>query len=80
MSDFIIELACVESVIENELEMGLPQKEIAKTYAMGIVSTWPTDWGRVNTAITKRWPKGLPRVKEMAWKLLREHEKGTVTK
>jgi hypothetical protein len=63
----IMELACVESVIENEIKQGLTQKQIAQTYALGMRSTWPTDWKRVNEAITKRWSfSGLNRIKNMA--------------
>ena len=65
----IIELCCCESVIENEIAQGLTQKDIALTYAMAMESTWPTDWLRVNKAIQAKWPKGLNRVKEMAWKI-----------
>lgn len=43
MSDFTMEIACVEMVIENEIKQGLTQKDIAQTYAMALVSTWPTD-------------------------------------
>jgi hypothetical protein len=67
-----IELACCEEVIENELANGAKQKDIALTYAMAMCSSWPTDWGRVNRAILAKWPKGLKRVKEMAWKLVEE--------
>jgi hypothetical protein len=63
----IMELACVESVIENEIKQGLTQKQIAQTYALGMRSTWPTDWKRVNEAIIKRWSfSGLNRIKNMA--------------
>lgn len=65
-----MELACCESVIENEIAQGLKQKDVAETYAMALVSTWPTDWKRVNEAILKRWPRGLNRVKEMAHKIV----------
>ena len=67
MSDVKIELAAVEQQIENEIEMGLTQRQIAQTYALGLRSSWPTDWARVNAAILKRWPKGLERIKKMAW-------------
>lgn len=70
MNGFTMELACVESVIENEINQGCTQKDIAMTYAMGLVSTWPTDWKRVNAMILAKWPKGLARVKAMAWKLV----------
>lgn len=61
------ELADVEDVIENEIAQGLTQKQIAQTYALALKSSWPTDWGRVNRAIMAKWPKGLKRIKEMAW-------------
>lgn len=62
-----IELAAVESVIENEIALGCTQRQIAQTYALGIRSSWPTDWKRVNAAISAKWPKGLERIKKMAW-------------
>lgn len=62
-----IELADVESVIENEIARGCTQRQIAQTYALGIRSSWPTDWQRVNAAIVAKWPKGLERIKKMAW-------------
>ena len=64
-----IELTCCEMVIENEIEQGCSQKEIANTYAMALVSSWPTDWKRVNEAIAVKWPRGLNRVKTWAWKI-----------
>lgn len=73
-----IELADCTNVIVRECSMPeLRQSDIAQTYAMAIVSSWPTDWAKVNDAITKRWPKGLERVKKAAWKIVddkrREH-------
>ena len=63
-----MEIACVESVIENEINQGLTQKQIAQTYALGIRSSWPTDWARVNAMIVERWSAaGLERIKKMAW-------------
>lgn len=67
-----IELACVEDTIENEIAQGATQKAIAETFAMALVSSWPTDWKRVNTAIRTRWPNGLERVKEMGWAIARK--------
>jgi hypothetical protein len=68
MKDYTIELACVESVIENEIAQGLNQKQIAQTYALALRSSWPTDWKRVNEAIIKRWSfAGLNRIKNLAW-------------
>lgn len=65
--DFTMELTCVESVIENEIKQGCNQRQIAQTYALGLRSSWPTDWAKVNAAILAKWPKGLTRIKEMAW-------------
>ena len=66
--EYIIEIACVESVIENEIAQGCTQKQIAQTYAIGLRSSWPTDWKRVNEAIIKRWSfSGLNRIKNLAW-------------
>jgi hypothetical protein len=63
-----IEIACVESVIANEIAQGLTQRDVAQTYALGLRSSSPTDWGVVNAAILERWsPSGLGRIKEAAW-------------
>jgi hypothetical protein len=70
-----MELVDVEFVIENELRQGCTQDQIAQTYAMGIVSTYPTDWPRVNAAISAKWPKGLERVKTKAWKIVEAKRK-----
>lgn len=63
----MFELAAVEMVIENEIKLGLSQKQIAQSYALGLRSSWPTDWARVNKAIVERWSvAGLNRIKKMA--------------
>lgn len=48
------------------------QKDVALTYALAIrdEDVVPLDWKRANAAILRRWPKGLHRVKKMAWRLL----------
>jgi len=57
-----------EEAIQDELDKGLTQKEVAKTYSLAMISMWPTDWGLVNRAIIKRWSKsGLQRIKVMAF-------------
>lgn len=67
-SDLTIEIACVEDVIQNEIEQGLTQKQIAQTYALGIRSSYPTNWEAVNKMIIKKWSiPGLLRIKNMAW-------------
>ena len=60
-------IACVEEVIENEIARGATQRSVAMTYALALRSSWPTDWRRVNAAIVARWPKGLDRIKRLAW-------------
>lgn len=60
-------LTNIEATIENEIAQGCTQKQIASTYGLGLRSSWPTDWGRVNRAILARWPKGLERIKKAAW-------------
>lgn len=60
------EIMCVESTIENEIKQGGTQRDIAQTYALGLRSSHPTDWAKVNRMIMERWPKGLTRIKEMA--------------
>lgn len=67
MNEFTIEIAEVEMVIENEIAQGLSQRQIAQTYALALRSSWKTDWKRVNAAILAKWPKGLERIKKLAW-------------
>ena len=60
------EIECVEKIIENEIIQGCNQRQIAQTYALALLSTWSTDWAKVNAMILAKWPKGLTRIKEMA--------------
>jgi hypothetical protein len=64
---FRMEITGVEFVVENEIAQGCNQRQIAQTYALALKSSYKTDWKRVNAAILKRWPKGLERIKKMAW-------------
>lgn len=67
------ELIAVEKVIENEIKHGSTQKQIAETYALGIMSSWPTDWKKVNRMITKKWSNyGLQKIKKLAWRMINE--------
>lgn len=64
----------------NVLLSMIPEKEctqslVADYYAMALVSSWPTDWRVVNEAILARWPKGLTRVKEKAWKIVEQKKR-----
>jgi hypothetical protein len=63
-----MEMMCCESVILNEIKMGLSQKQIAQSYALALRSSWKTDWKVVNEAIIAKWSfKALNRIKTMAW-------------
>ncbi len=62
-----IEITDVENTIEREINSGLSQRQVAQTYALALRSSYPTNWKRVNEMILKRWPKGLNRIKQMAW-------------
>lgn len=74
MPDVTVELILIEQVLENELAQGCSQKSVALTYAFAIRQWSPTDerWGRINRAIAERWPKGVDRVKRLAWRIV-EH-------
>lgn len=67
-------LWCVESVVEREVaDKQMHRADLALTYALAMMSDWPTDWGRVNRAILTRWSEsGLVWIKERAHRLLRE--------
>lgn len=57
--------------IERECADGeFTQASVSLTYALAIRDEpfVPVDWKRVNAAIANRWPKGLDRVKKMAWR------------
>jgi hypothetical protein len=57
-------------LVERECaEPSLKQRDVALTYALAIrdENLSPVDWKRVNEAIVARWPRGLERVKKMAW-------------
>lgn len=56
----------------NEIEtLRLPQKEVAKTFAMALRSEAAgskVDWEKVGAAALSRWkPSGWVRVKELGW-------------
>ena len=54
------------------------QREAAYTYALAmrfIAPGFGEPWARINAAVCERWPKGLERVKTLAWKLLKERSK-----
>lgn len=59
----------------------MKQKDVALTYALAIrdEDVEPVDWKRANAAILARWPKGLARVKEMAWRHLTSRTKKEIS-
>ncbi len=71
----VVTLADPTGQIEFECaEKALTQKCVALTYALAMHAEdngTPVDWRRVNAAIRNRWPRGLDRVKKMAWKLVK---------
>lgn len=77
---FTFELTHIENAIENEIAQGCNQRQIAQTYALGLKSSWPTDWAKVNAMILAKWPKGLERIKKMAWSGKCFEEKKTTRK
>ena len=44
------------------------QRHIALTYGTLLRHNAAIEWTTVNAAIKRRWPRGLVRVKTMAWK------------
>lgn len=49
---------------------GMTQRRMAGFYA-DCIRAGECDWPAINAAIKNRWPKGLQRVKDLAWKELR---------
>jgi len=68
MSNLTVHISDAAGTIENEIALGSTQRDVAKTYALALRSSVPQDWKRINAAIMKRWPKGLTRIKESAWR------------
>ena len=65
---YTLNLMCADAVIENEIENGCTQKQIAQTYALALRSSEPANWKRINKMIIDRWSvSGLERIKNMAW-------------
>jgi hypothetical protein len=71
----MMELTRIEMVIQLELELDLSQEQIAHTYALGLCSSWPTDWEKVNAIIIEKWSAGaLVRIKDRAHAILQGYE------
>ncbi len=89
MSDFTIERVYIPAVEQQNClnaiaDYTTTQKDVAGLYADCIRAAsgkhlddgGGVDFKVINLAITKRWPKGLLRVKTMAWKLLKPATEG----
>ena len=65
----LFELTCCDEVILQEISNPkLKRLDIAKTYALALQSSYPTDFSRINKAIISRWSlNGLEYIKKMAW-------------
>lgn len=71
MRDGMLKLSIPQQQILGEIaDARLRQRDIAMTYGliMKLGQQNEVDWAAINTAIQNRWPKGLARIKEMAWK------------
>lgn len=78
MADFTIERIYHPSVDFSNAMNAVADKECTQNVMAGFYADClrcaaihgmkSIDWQALNEAITKRWPKGLNRVKEMAWK------------
>ena len=64
-----IELAdCTNAILREIDNPKLYRKDVAKTYALALRSSYPTDYVIVNKATIKRWSiSGLKWIKNQAW-------------
>lgn len=71
---YYIELCVPQSVLIEELRIkGITQRSIAITYAFIIKQEPDSDFSIINKAITEKFGiKGLMRIRNKAWKLIRE--------
>ena len=71
-----IELVCCEQVLLQEIgSKHFTRDKVALTYAMAILSSWPTDFEPVNKAIVERWSfSALDYIINKAWKLIEEKQ------
>jgi len=68
MGHIAIEIQNVEEIIWNELVCGLNWRDITKTYALALRSSWKTDWQKVDAMIEKKLGSTvLAKIKQHAW-------------
>lgn len=75
MSDYQAYMVCCTDTICEEVKSGLPQKDVALSYALALKSQAhgadKPDWRAINTAILSRWKmSGLERIKKRAMDIL----------
>jgi hypothetical protein len=74
MGEAHFELADCEATLLREIaDPHMRQLDVASTYGLALLSSERTkvDWSLVNTKIAERWPRGLGRVKQMAWRVVK---------
>ena len=64
-----IEMMCCDDLMLREIEDPKCTRDIiARTYALALRSSYPTDFGRVNKAIIERWSvSALEYIMRLAW-------------
>lgn len=62
-----------EEILHAIADHSNKQRDVARLYARLLplrgVAVPVVDFPAVNRAIMGRWPRGLPRIKEMAWRI-----------
>lgn len=78
----IIEMHDPQGTLLREIEQGFPQSSIAITYAFCIAQLGDSaDWPAINAAIRAKWKgRSLERIKEAAWKHVRDWQNRAVPK
>ncbi len=84
MSQFTLERIYVSAIEQSNCLKAIADKEATQKVIAGFYADCiradgfarlnnreKPDFGVINRAITQRWAKGLNRVKEMAWKLVK---------
>ena len=72
----MFELMCCQTVLLNEIaDKRMKRKDVAKTYALAMLSSDTPNWSVVNQAIIERWSRsGLEYIKKIAWSYMPERQ------
>ena len=66
-------ICCTEILLQEIADKRFKQRNVAKTYALSIMSSEETDYEKVNKAIIERWShSGLERIKQLAWRMVND--------